>query len=457
MSPMTVAPVAKPGGPYSAQVGSAITVDGSGSSHPAGTIVGYAWNWGDGSKSSTLTSPKASHTYSAAGTVQITLTVTDNAGATASATTTATISTTQGTPSADTVVLWAGNTPLANIHGAWSRLSDSSAAGGVALWNPDAGARKIAPALARPSAYFEQTFQASAGTAYHLWIRMRAQNNSFGNDSIHVQFNDSLNSARQSGFRIGTTDSAEVVLQNGSKGPALHGWGWSDNGWGSLGDDIYFASSGAHTIRIQAREDGAVVDQIVLSPDKYVTTAPGPRRDDTKILASTDGTPQTTNTSVVWTSDVTAAKIHGAWQRLSDSTAAGGAALWNPNKNASKVDPAMATPASYFEATFTANAGTMYHVWLRMRAEKNSTGNDSVHVQFSDALDANRSPFARIGSSSSAECTCCRTDRLARMGTGGDGRITGGARSVRTSRSPPPGRTRCESSSARTARSSIRS
>ena len=69
--------------------------------------------------------------------------------------------------------------------------------------------------------HFEQTFQASAGTAYHLWIRMRAQNNSFGNDSIHVQFNDSLNSARQSGFRIGTTDSAEVVLQNGSRGPAL--------------------------------------------------------------------------------------------------------------------------------------------------------------------------------------------------------------------------------------------
>jgi PKD repeat protein len=401
-SPMIVAPIAKPGGPYTSQVGASLTVDGSGSSHPAGTIVGYAWNWGDGTKSSTLTSPTTSHTYQAAGTVQITLTVTDNAGATASASTTATISTVQGTP-AGTVVLWAANTPLANIHGAWSRLSDSTAAGKIALWNPNAGAQKIAPALANPANDFEQTFQASAGTAYHLWVRLKAQNNSFGNDSIHVQFNDSTDDTGRASLRIGSTDSAEVVLQNGPNGSALHGWGWSDNGWGALGDDIYFASSGAHTVRVQSREDGASVDQIVLSPDTYATTPPGPRKDDTTILQNTDGAPPTVNTILVRAVDVAATRIHGAWQRLTDATAAGGTALWNPNKGAAKIDPASASPANYFEATFTANAGTTYHVWLRMRAENNSTGNDSVHVQFSDALNANRAAYARIGTTSSAE------------------------------------------------------
>ena len=31
-------------------------------------------------------------------------------------------------------------------------------------------------------------------------------------------------------------------------------------------------------------EDGAIVDQIVLSPSTYLTTAPGARRDDTTII-----------------------------------------------------------------------------------------------------------------------------------------------------------------------------
>ena len=66
---------------------------------------------------------------------------------------------------------------------------------------------------------------------------------------------------------IGTTASAEFVLQDGPNGPDDHGWGWTDNGWGAFGAAVYFATSGTHTIRIQQREDGAIVDQIVISPD----------------------------------------------------------------------------------------------------------------------------------------------------------------------------------------------
>jgi hypothetical protein len=50
---------------------------------------------------------------------------------------------------------------------------------------------------------------------------------------------------------------------------------------------VYFASSGGHTIRIQQREDGITVDQIVISPDTYLTAAPGARRDDGTILGVT--------------------------------------------------------------------------------------------------------------------------------------------------------------------------
>jgi PKD repeat protein len=61
----------------------AVSVDGSGSTDPDGTISSYAWNFGD---SSTGTGSTASHTYAAAGTYSVTLTVTDNAGGSSSVT-----------------------------------------------------------------------------------------------------------------------------------------------------------------------------------------------------------------------------------------------------------------------------------------------------------------------------------------------------------------------------------
>ena len=63
------------------------------------------------------------------------------------------------------------------------------------------------------------------------------------------------------------------------------GWGWTENGWGSPGPHVYFATTGLHTIRVQQREDGITIDQIVISPDAYLTLAPGTRRDDATILA----------------------------------------------------------------------------------------------------------------------------------------------------------------------------
>jgi hypothetical protein len=74
------------------------------------------------------------------------------------------------------------------------------------------------------------------------------------------------------------------VLQGGPNGPAPRGWGWTENGWETVGPHIYFPTSGAKTLRIQQREDGAIIDQIVISPDAYLDGAPGQRRDDEVIL-----------------------------------------------------------------------------------------------------------------------------------------------------------------------------
>ena len=86
--PAPMPPVADAGGPYSGTTGMAVQMDGSGSSDPDGTIVSYAWDFGDGTTGTGVT---PSHAYAMAGTYTVTLTVTDNDGLTASATTTATI------------------------------------------------------------------------------------------------------------------------------------------------------------------------------------------------------------------------------------------------------------------------------------------------------------------------------------------------------------------------------
>ena len=77
-------------------VGLALTVDGSTSTDADGTIVSYAWDFGDGGTATGAT-PSA-HTYTAAGTYNVKLTVTDNDGAVNSKTVAIVMSGTAVTP-----------------------------------------------------------------------------------------------------------------------------------------------------------------------------------------------------------------------------------------------------------------------------------------------------------------------------------------------------------------------
>jgi HKD family nuclease len=186
------------------------------------------------------------------------------------------------------VVLYASKAPVK--AGAWQIVSDATAAGGARLHNPNAGAAKLAAALADPANYFEMTFTAEAGRPYRLWIRGKAQSNAWANDSVFIQFSNSVTSSGSATWRIGTTSATEVNLEDCS-GCGLSGWGWQDNGWGVgvLGPVVYFGTSGTQRLRIQVREDGLSIDQIVLSPATYLSGSPGGVKDDNTILAQSSG------------------------------------------------------------------------------------------------------------------------------------------------------------------------
>jgi phosphatidylserine/phosphatidylglycerophosphate/cardiolipin synthase-like enzyme len=186
------------------------------------------------------------------------------------------------------IVLYASKAPLR--VGAWQVESDSTAAGGAKIRNPNAGAAKIITASANPASYFELTFHAQAGVGYHLWLRGRADSNSWANDSVFVQFNNSVTSTGTPTYRIGTTSAAEVNLED-CNGCGLANWGWQDNGYGLnvMGPLIYFATAGPQTLRVQVREDGFSIDQVVLSNEIFVKSSPGALKNDTQILAEDDG------------------------------------------------------------------------------------------------------------------------------------------------------------------------
>ena len=47
---------------------------------------------------------------------------------------------------------------------------------------------------------------------------------------------------------------------------------------------VRFTNGGNHTIRVQTREDGVEIDQIVLSPMRFFTRAPGAVTGDQTIV-----------------------------------------------------------------------------------------------------------------------------------------------------------------------------
>lgn len=187
------------------------------------------------------------------------------------------ISTSPGEPATPDIVLRTAH--LSRLAGAYQLRADATAAGGSALWHPNRAAAAIKVPVANPTTFAEFTFVAEAGRPYYVWIRGRAEWNDPANDSVHLQFTNVTDA------RIGSTQSLAITLEEQVLA-GLSGWGWQDRGYGAgvLGAPITFTVSGQQTLRLQPREDGLLIDQIVISADRFTTAAPGATKNDTTIV-----------------------------------------------------------------------------------------------------------------------------------------------------------------------------
>jgi hypothetical protein len=189
-----------------------------------------------------------------------------------------------GDPAPAEVVLYAGE--AVSMTGDVRSVPDPDAAGGGRLYFINAGVPKAALPSTHPATFVDLTFTAAANTPYHLWMRGSALADCWCNDSAWVQFSDTVDAGGRAVNRIGTSEAVMYSLEQ-CLNCGVAGWGWSDNHWGEPGvpgADLYFATTGSHTIRIQPREDGLSIDQIVLSSVRYRTLAPGASKHDRTIV-----------------------------------------------------------------------------------------------------------------------------------------------------------------------------
>ncbi len=181
------------------------------------------------------------------------------------------------------IVLYA--TDAVKTAGNWARVADATGAGGQVLSSADKGWSSTDTALAAPANYVEFSFAADAATPYHVWVRLRAAKNDKYNDSVFAQFSDAVSTSGAALYRIGTTGALTLNLQSANNAP-LNGWGWVDGAyWLTQSPTLAFSASGTHTLRLQTREDGVQIDQVVISRSTYLTTAPGQKSGDSTIIA----------------------------------------------------------------------------------------------------------------------------------------------------------------------------
>jgi hypothetical protein len=265
----------------------------------AANATSYDVKFGTTNPPPTATSGQASASFSAGSALSNNTTyfwqITANNGGGSTAGPVWSFTTAAAPPPPTDIVIYASDLTAANLHGgSWSLASDATSPNSTKVSTSDTGIANTAGPVASPAQYVDITFNANAGVAYTLWIRVRAQANSKLNDSFFVQFSDALASGSPI-YPLNSTQGLAVNLATDSTASSLSNWGWVNGAyWLNQPATFTFASSGSHTMRFQIREDGFEFDQVVLSRSTFFNAAascptscagaPGPVNNDSTIV-----------------------------------------------------------------------------------------------------------------------------------------------------------------------------
>ena len=336
----------------------ALSVDGSGSSDPDGTIASYAWSWGDGTPAGS--GAAATHTYAAAGTYSVTLTVTDNRGGTATSSVPVSVVANQAPTASFT---HSESFLVTSVNGSASSDADGTVASYAWSWGDGSANGSGATAT--------HTY-AAAGT-YAVTLTVTDDKGATGTSSTPVTV--AANQAPSASFTHTESFMATSVDASASSDPdgtiASYAWSWGDgtaNGSGVTANHTY-ATEGDHTVTLTVTDDLGKTS----TSSAVVTTVLAPN--------------QLPSASFTSSASFLALSVDGSGSSDPDGTIASYAWSWGDG-----------TPAgSGAAATHTYAAAGTYSVTLTVTDNRGGTATSSVPV----SVVANQAPTASFTHSES--------------------------------------------------------
>lgn len=103
----------------------------------------------------------------------------------------------------DMIIIKAKDILRSRMFGSWKKVQDPTADFNPVISDmPDSEVKYNTPSI-EPKDYFETEFYAKGRVNYHVWVRMKAQEDLYSNDSIYVQFSDSIGELGNPVYRTG--------------------------------------------------------------------------------------------------------------------------------------------------------------------------------------------------------------------------------------------------------------
>jgi len=264
-------PVADAGGPYSGTVATAVSFDGTGSRDPDGSIVTYAWDFGDGNTGSGAT---PSHAYASGGVFTITLTVTDSDNLQDTATTSASVADASGTqpPVANAGGPYSGKTGMGiQFDGSGSNDPD----GTIASYDWDFGDGNGTSGATPVHTY-------AAPGSYTATLTVTDDTGRSDSASASVQVSDPVNQAPTADpggpyhVEPGETVAFDGTGSGDSDGTIVsYAWNFGDGAAGSGADPTHaYAAEGDYLVTLVVTDDGGL-DSAMASTQVTVRSAAG--------------------------------------------------------------------------------------------------------------------------------------------------------------------------------------
>lgn len=254
--------------PTTAFVGDTITLDGSSSSDPDGSITSFSWDLGNGT---TVTGENTTYSYSVGGTYTVTLTVTDNSGNTNSTSIEITIH--DGTPAADAGGVYGpavANSDVIDFDG--SASYDTNTGGSISTYDWNFGDGNTASGVSTSYTYTVS----SAPDNYSVTLTVTDDDGKTDTDTTEVRVHEAPvanagnNKSAEEGVQV-NFDASESYDPDSDGSIVAYGWDWDNSGTYNDATGVTAANTwntaGTYTVGLQVTDnDGAAsTDEVTVT------------------------------------------------------------------------------------------------------------------------------------------------------------------------------------------------